>query len=288
MQYCGGATAEELNDLWSENDYTMRLLLTSGLVLTLLGSAKAQLFPPNEAGVTMGHIHLNVRDVEAHKKFWVEQFGATLVQRDRMPGVKLPGMLILFRQQQPDGGTEGTVMDHIGLKVRNLAEALKNCRAAGFQVQREFTGSEGFPNAYIFAPDEVKIELQEDTSLTVPAVSHHLHYYVADPLPIRDWYVKTFSFRAGKRGAHQAADLPGMNLSFQPVKVPPIAGTKGRSLDHVGFEVKNLQEFCKKLEVSGVKLDVPYRKVPSLGIAAAYLTDPLGVYIELTEGLDTF
>jgi catechol 2,3-dioxygenase-like lactoylglutathione lyase family enzyme len=264
----------------------MRLLFTSGLVLALLGPARAQLEPPNEAGVTMGHVHLNVRDIEAHKKFWVEQFGATLVQRERMPGVKLPGMLILFRQQRPDGGSEGTVMDHIGLKVRDLADVLKHCRAAGVQVQREFTGSEGFPNAYIIAPDDLKIELQQDTSLSVIAASHHLHYYVGEPLPLRDWYVKTFSLRAGKRGAHLAADVPGMNLSFQPFKIPPTAGTKGRVLDHVGFEVKNLEEFCKKLEASGVKLDAPYRKVPSLGIASAYLTDPVGVYIELTEGLE--
>jgi len=263
----------------------MRLLFTSGLVLALFCPVRAQLELPNEAGVTMGHVHLNVRDVEAHEKFWVEQFGATLVQPDRMPGVKLPGMLILFRQQQPDGGSEGTVLDHIGLKVRDLAEVLKHCRAAGVQVQREFTGSEGFPNAYIIAPDDLKIELQQDTSLRVIAASHHLHYYVGEPLPIRDWYAKTFSMRAGKRGAHLAADVPGVNLSFQPFKIPPTAGTKGRVLDHVGFEVKNLEEFCKKLEASGVKLDVPYRKVPSLGIASAYLTDPVGVYIELTEGL---
>jgi hypothetical protein len=33
---------------------------------------------------------------------------------------------------------------------------------------------------------------------------------------------------------------------------------------------------------------VPYRKVPNLGIAIAFLTDPQGVYIELTEGLYSY
>jgi hypothetical protein len=59
-------------------------------------------------------------------------------------------------------------------------------------------------------------------------------------------------------------------------------------VDHVGFEVKHLEEFCKKLEANGVKLDVPYRKAPSAGIAIAFLTDPFGTYVELTEGLDRF
>ncbi len=267
----------------------MRLLLASGLVLVLAGPARAQLAPPNEAGMTMGHVHLNVTDVAAYRKLFVEQFGATLVGRDRLLGVKLPGMLIFFRQQEPTGVSEGTVLDHFGLKIPNLAEVLKRWRAAGLQVQREFKGTEGFPNAYIIAPDGLKIELQQDPALTTPAASHHLHYYLTDSGPIRSWFVTTLSLEATKRGTHPVtADLPGMNLTFQPSKTPGTFPTKGRVLDHIGFEVKNLEAFCKKLEASGVKLDVPYRKVPELGLAIAFLTDPLGVYIELTEGLDKY
>ena len=39
-----------------------------------------------------------------------------------------------------------------------------------------------------------------------------------------------------------------------------------------------LEAFCKKPEVNGVKLNVPYRKVPSAGIAIAFLTDPSWTY----------
>jgi catechol 2,3-dioxygenase-like lactoylglutathione lyase family enzyme len=72
------------------------------------------------------------------------------------------------------------------------------------------------------------------------------------------------------------------------VKPQPASGTKGRTLDHIGFEVRNLEAFCKNLEASGVKLDSPYRKLPNLGVALAFLTDPQGVFIELTEGLDLY
>ena len=57
-------------------------------------------------------------------------------------------------------------------------------------------------------------------------------------------------------------------------------------MDHIGFEVRDLEAFTKKLEAAGVKFDVPYRKIPSLGISLAFLTDPWGTYIELTEGLE--
>ena len=65
-----------------------------------------------------------------------------------------------------------------------------------------------------------------------------------------------------------------------------MAATQGRAVDHIGFEVKNLEAFTKKLESQGIKLAVPYRQVPALGIAIAFITDPWGTYIELTEGLD--
>lgn len=268
----------------------MKVMLGPLIGLALLAPAQAQLAAPNEAGVVMGHVHLNVRDVEAQRKFWTEQFAAVPLKKEGLQGVKIPGMLILFRQQAPTGPSEGTMMDHFGLKVPNTAEVVKRCRAAGYQIQREFKGTEGFPNAYIIGPDELKVEIQEDTAQTIPAMGYHLHFLnrAGDQITLRDWYAKNFGATVKKRGEHDAADIPGMNLTFGISRNPPTIGTKGHNIDHIGFEVKNLEAFCKKLEGSGVKLDVPYRKVPAAGIAIAFLTDPFGTYVELTEGLDRF
>jgi catechol 2,3-dioxygenase-like lactoylglutathione lyase family enzyme len=263
-----------------------------GLVagLALLAPARAQLAAPNEAGVAMGHVHLNVSDVEAQRKFWVEQFAAVPLKREGLDGVKIPGMLILFRHQAPTGLNEGNYMDHFGLKVTNTGELVKKCRDAGYQIQREFKGSEGFPNAYVIGPDGVRVELQEDATQTGPPMAYHLHFMnqAGDQIKLRDWYAKTFSATVKKRGPHDAADIPGINLTFAVSRNSLTSGTKGRSVDHIGFEVKNLEAFCAKLEASGVKLDVPYKKIPAAGIAIAFLTDPFGTYIELTEGLDQY
>ena len=61
--------------------------------------------------------------------------------------------------------------------------------------------------------------------------------------------------------------------------------TKGRVYDHVGYEVKNLEAFCKALEAKGIKLTEPYRVDPATRIATAMTVDPWGVSVELTEGL---
>ena len=53
----------------------MRILISTLWIISLLvpGTAWAQaaLFPPNAAGVTMGHWHLNSKDPDATKKILV-------------------------------------------------------------------------------------------------------------------------------------------------------------------------------------------------------------------------
>ena len=43
--------------------------------------------------------------------------------------------------------------------------------------------------------------------------------------------------------------------------------------------------FTGKLTAAGVKFDRPYKKLPNSNAASAFLTDPSGTSIELTEGL---
>ena len=262
--------------------------VASVAVLAIATPAYAQLAPPNAAGVTFGHVHLNVKDINVHRKLWVEHFGGVVVEKGPLVAVKLPGMLIALRQAEPTGGSEGTVMDHFGFKVRNLSEILAAWRAAGYQVGREFIGAEGFPNAYLMGPDNLKLEVQEDKTLAVKASAYHLHFLLADYVKLRDWYVDTFSLEPRKRGTiATTADAPGMNLSFATSATPTV-GTKGRAIDHIGFEITNLEAFCKKLEARGVKFDVPFRNVPAIGLNIAYITDPYGTYIELTEGYNKY
>jgi len=92
---------------------------------------------------------------------------------------------------------------------------------------------------------------------------------------MRDWYAKTFGAKPRETPNFAAADLPGVALNF--TKSPdPVVGTQGRALDHIGFEVKNLEAFTKKLEGMGIKLERPYTKVPALNIAIAFIKDPWG------------
>lgn len=261
----------------------LRLLLP---VLLIAPSFAQQI--TNDRGVSMGHVHLNVADPKAHQQLWIDHFGGVAIERNGIPGIRIPQLLLLFRQQEPTGGFEGAVMEHFGLKVRNTAEVVERWRTAGLTVQAEFTGAEGFPNAYLLFPDNMRLEIQQDESLEVIGEGHHLHYFlVSDHLPLRQWYVDTFGAPPSKRSRIDSADLPErMNLSFMTSRrATELTGSKGRVIDHVAFEVRGLEAFCKQLAANGVEFDSPYGINPELAVPSATLTDPSGVVVELTEGL---
>jgi catechol 2,3-dioxygenase-like lactoylglutathione lyase family enzyme len=241
----------------------------------------AQLLPGNSSGVAMGHLHLNVSDPIAAQRFWVDVLGATPAHLGPTQAARIPGAIIVFKSGNPTGPMVGSVINHVGVTVNSLKAFSAKVTAAGYVVEAGSNPKQGTFNG----PDGVRIELTEDDTAKVPISNHHIHWNTPAPKEIQAWYVDKFGAIPGMRGTFIAADLPGVNLSFNPVTPLP-APTKGRALDHIGFEVKNLADFCKGLEAKGVKFDIQYRAIPQLGIAIAFLTDPWGTYIELTEGLD--
>jgi catechol 2,3-dioxygenase-like lactoylglutathione lyase family enzyme len=247
--------------------------------------AQAALFPPNSAGVTMGHWHLNSRDVEATKKILVTM-GGTAIKAGNFEVVKFPGVAVYLNQAAgappASGGTVGSVVNHVGFTVQNTAAAVARWKAAGVQV---LPGGAGRTDqAFVETGDGLRIEILENKEQKYPIQHHHVHFFVTEAaIPeIQAWYAKTFGAVPGMRGANKAADVPGANLTFSKTDTPAVT-TKGRVLDHIGFDITNLEAFCKTLEAAGIKLDRPYTKNAQTGAALAFIYDPWGTYIELNE-----
>jgi catechol 2,3-dioxygenase-like lactoylglutathione lyase family enzyme len=264
----------------------VRRLISTLIVIGAMGAgtAWAQAFPPNEAGVTMGHWHLNTRDIEANKKIFVT-LGGTAMKAGNFDVVRFPGVVVYLHQNNappPTGGTVGSVVDHVGFIVPDINQSVAKWKAAGLAV---LPGNNGRADqAFVVTPDELRIEILEDKNQKFPVQHHHVHFYVPErQIPeIQAWYVKTFGAKKGMRGQFQAADVPGVNLTFAATTTPTVT-TKGRVLDHIGFDVRNLEAFMKKLQADGVKIDRPYTKNQETGAALGFIYDPWGTYIELNE-----
>lgn len=265
-------------------------------------AVRAQLYATGP--VVNGHHHLNASDVDAHQRFWVDTLGGKAgTFATGTPIVMFPNALIFMRDQAPTASSVGSTVDHVGFSVPNLRAVVDRLVAAGYQMAT----AEGSPPgstivddirtvpgngpvsgiAYVMGPDDVKVEVLEMRAQQEPIVSHHIHLFGDEAEQMRAWYVDIFGAAAqqGAGAGFVVATLPGLNLNFTDTAAAT-AGTAGRVIDHIGFEVDDLKAFIAVLEAKGIALDVPYREIPAAGLAIAFVTDPWGTSIELTEGLD--
>ncbi|HEY5616468.1 MAG TPA: VOC family protein [Vicinamibacterales bacterium] len=258
---------------------TRLLLLLCVIAFLWSQPAHAQLTAPGEGGVAMGHVHLVARDLEASRRFFVG-LGGTPVQNGTLQLIQFPGVFVMLRQAEPTAGTVGSVVNHFGFNVKDIKGSIARWRAAGLMVET----TDRADQAWLMTPDGARVEILEDTAIPESIRMHHIHFNVVAVPEMQAWYAKHFGAVPGKRGQNAAGDLPGVNLTFGKVEtVNP--GTRGRALDHIGFEIRNLSQFVARLDAAGIKLDSPVRKAGNGTTSIAFLTDPWGTYIELTEGL---
>jgi hypothetical protein len=137
-------------------------------------------------------------------------------------------------------------------------QSLAKLQAAGHKVQllAQFPGV-----GSVYTPEGERIELFDETAtnitftvdegktdrtaerhnqkIAVPIIAHHSHLYLPEgsEAQAKAWYAKLFGAVPGMRWRYPAVDLPGINLNFSGNK-QLMSPTKGRMLDHVGFEVR--------------------------------------------------
>ena len=246
------------------------------------GTANAQYAPFNEAGVTMGHWHLASKDAEANKKIFLGMGG------QQVPGnaqsVLFPGMRInLTLGNMPgNGGSRGSVVNHVGFIVNNVQERVAQWKANGVAVLPG--GNNRLDQAFVETPDGVRIEILEDKAQGVPIKHEHIHLSLpeAEISKAVTWYAKTFGGKAGTRNNQPVVDIPGAQIRFAKADTKQ-APTKGRVLDHFGVDVKDHPAFVRKIESEGIKLDEPPRKNEATGVIITYITDPWGARIEIVQ-----
>jgi catechol 2,3-dioxygenase-like lactoylglutathione lyase family enzyme len=251
----------------------------------------AELVKPNDAGVTMGHVHMYVKSVDAQTRFWTTMIGGKAVSNEKLSMVELPGVFLIFREMEPSAPPAGSIVDHFGIVVKDLPKEIALWNANGLKVEQTGTN----PNQrYVTAPDNIRVEVFGDPKLPTRVQMNHIHLFPPkqDIPAMQTWYAKTFGGVIGKRESVarpgnfiDCDDLPGVNLSMSASN-DRRAPTAGRAIDHIGFEVKNLDAFAKKLASQGTKLDEPIRNSANAQhLTVAFVTDPWGTRIELTEGL---
>src|ERR1700681_4840440 len=119
------------------------------------GSAAAQPGPFNEVGVTMGHWHIISKDVEANKKLFLGM-GGKLFMPGGNPLMMFPGVYINLNlgTEKGDGGSQGSVVNHVGFIVNNVQERVAQWKLLGVPV---LPGANNrLDQAFVETPDGVR------------------------------------------------------------------------------------------------------------------------------------
>src|SRR5678816_4296878 len=164
----------------------MKTKLMAALCTALLMASAvpvfSQLAAPTPSGVSLGAVYYTVPDVAAHKKIWVDIFGAKPVMVGKTEMLKLPGAFIVLTKGEPAAGNP--LVNHLGIWAKDLEPTRAKLTAAGIQTM---------PKAqFIDLPNALRLEFIDDPAGPDAPAAHHIHYFVAnqqDGLNARAWYM---------------------------------------------------------------------------------------------------
>jgi len=253
----------------------MKQLILFGLLGCFALTAQAQVLPFNDAGVTLGHHHLMVADLDTQKKIWIDALGGEPSGEPPLLFVKFPGVFLILSDGAGTEGTKGSALDHFAFNLRDLKSARDKLAALGVTIYNE---SETRFDALM--PGGLDVHFFADPSLPT-AIAHRAVAMVStDPDAQRSWWETILGATTMQEGAMTVSTIPGARLFFSGADEAP-APTRGRSLDHTGIGVRDVGAFCEQIAAQGVTCELMF------GGAIAMITDPGGVTIEINAGLES-
>jgi len=263
--------------------YDRSLSIAAAAVLLVAAPlVSSQLPEPNAAGIRTGHIHLMVPDMAEHLRIW-KLLGGEEKRSGDLPLLAFPGVYVVLTAGQPAAPSSETAINHVGFSIRDYADYKAKLKAVGATFV--FDSAE---NGQMIAdlPGGVRLEFLADREQSAPIAFHHAHLSAVDGAALRDWYVRVFGAESSERRNLPSAVVPGGRVDFLPVRGNAPRPSKGAAIDHIGFEARDLKAFAQRLQGLGVALERGPTDVAAIHLANAFLSDPAGAYIEITEGLD--
>lgn len=238
-----------------------------------------ELAPPNRAGIRMGHVHLMVSDTAAVRHAFLKLGGGLVRNLGSFEIIPFPGAYILLTNRESLGGSVASVVSSVSFHVRSLQTIVDTCQEARIKIAR----SESESQCWINMPGDVVVELLELPNLSYPIQFHAINFSSRDTEAMATWYGR---FLGGEiipgAGELVTVKIPGAELRLEKKNSAGLP-TKGRSLDHVGFDVNDLGQLYEKYSASGVEFESPPRVAPNGITRVAFCNDPWGTRIELTE-----
>ena len=253
--------------------------------LFALLAAALMTLPTPAAAEDYHHVHLRSPDHLAAAQWYKDHMDCEEYGREGACMVDNIQFIFYTDGEAPTGPSVGSGMDHIGFSFEDLEGKMEGWKAAGVKIIEDIREVEGlFKLAFVEDPWGTKIEVVEDLQWLG---FHHIHLRSDDPSSELAWYEDVFGGIPDKLKGR----IPGIRYNdgiwlLVGQEDGELAPTAGRSFDHLGWEVDDLDAFIATLDSKGLELDSGPREVTNAvgqELKIAFVISPEGVRIEIVE-----
>lgn len=268
------------------------------------------------SGIHFHHLHLNTTDPGRAADFYTTKFEA---RKARFAGLQdavwAHDSWILFTKVNSSPPWElVSPIWHFGWGAEDMKAEYKKQLENGTKFFAPLTklSPEGAANEFFFAyvesPDRSFIELNT-------ADHHHfghVHLFSADPVTAGEWYIKHLGAKRRNANAPPSREPrfrgelqigPSMSLMSDHVNIiiypveysktaykdqwqagqTALVSSRGRTVDHLGFSVANLDATLAAMRKDGVKVTAEPRSIANGRLKFAFIEGPDQIAIELVE-----
>jgi len=234
------------------------------------------------------HIHLNEPAAEA-SQWWEKNIPGGRRITEAPNRIMYGAVRLMFLGATSTGGSDGSVIEHLGFSVSDLDATLRSLAAINTKVIEAAKNTPGlYKSAMIESPWGTRIQLVQDPELVG---LHHVQLRSPDPEAAFKWLLDKFGGERtklkGQIDAVKYAGVPGFTTVYIVAAKGSSVPSQGRAIDHIGWRsTGTIAETKAMLEGKSVQLTSQPRPLelpngPSINFF--YVAGPDGARIEIVE-----
>ncbi len=254
-------------------------------LLMIVGAASAGL-----AQATLPYDHIHLIEPAAEASVWWETHipGGRRIQ-EAPNRIMYGSTRLMFLGGQQRGGSQGSVIEHLGFAVADVDAKVRELTAAkATLIEPARDVPDLYRTALLESPWGTRIQLVQDPA----AVGlHHVQLRAPDPDAVYAWLLDTFGGERvkikGQLDAVVYSGVPGFSTVYIVAAQGESVPSQGRAIDHIGWRsVAPVEQTKAMLEAKNVELTSqprPLNLPNGPAISFFYVAGPNGARIELVE-----
>jgi catechol 2,3-dioxygenase-like lactoylglutathione lyase family enzyme len=267
----------------------MRSFARLGLyALVLLSSTASITGAQTKAMLPFDHIHLNEPAAEA-SVWWEKNIPGGRRITEAPNRIMYGAVRLMFLAAGSSGGSQGSVIEHIGFSVPDLDAKIRELAAINTKVIEPVTNVAGlYKTALIETAWGTRIQLVQDPELLG---LHHVQLRLPDTAAAYSWLLDKFGGERtkikGQVDSVKYAGTGGFTTVYVLIANGESVPSQGRAIDHIGWRsIATINETKAMLEGKQVQLTSqprPLNLPNGPPINFFYVAGPSGTRIEIVE-----